>query len=107
MPRRRVTPAPASASITGLLLAASLAVVPAASADPVDEVQPGEPQRVDRTFSVATLNILGSNHTDGRDFRRTKRTARLIRRQHVRAPGRTTGGGRTVRRLLHLHRGEQ
>jgi len=83
MPRRRVTPAPASASITGLLLAASLAVVPAASADPVDEVQPAERERVDRTFSVATLNILGSNHTDGRDFRRTKRTARLIRRQHL------------------------
>jgi endonuclease/exonuclease/phosphatase family metal-dependent hydrolase len=83
MPRRRVTPAPASASITGLVLAATLAVASATSADPVDDVLPDEPQRVDRTFSVATLNILGSNHTDGRDHRRTKRTARLIRRQHL------------------------
>lgn len=83
MPRRRVTPAPASASITGLVLAATLAVAPATSADPVDDVLPDAPQRVDRTFSVATLNILGSNHTDGRDHRRTKRTARLIRRQHL------------------------
>ena len=83
MPRRRVTPAPASASITGLVLAASMAVAPATSADPVDDVLPGERQGVDRTFSVATLNVLGSNHTDGRDYRRTKRTARLIRRQHL------------------------
>jgi len=88
MPRRRVTPAPASASITGLVLAAllatSLAVVlavgPATWADPIDEVQPGERHSVDRTFSVATLNILGSNHTRGGDKRRTVRTAALIRR---------------------------
>ena len=80
MPRRRVTPAPASASITGLVLAATLAVAPATSADPVDDFLPDERQRVDRTFSVATLNILGSNHTRGGDKRRTARTAALIRR---------------------------
>jgi endonuclease/exonuclease/phosphatase family metal-dependent hydrolase len=80
MARRRVTPAPASASITGLVLAASMAVTPAASADPVDDVLPGERQRVDRTFSVATLNILGSNHTPRGDKRRTARTSALIRR---------------------------
>jgi endonuclease/exonuclease/phosphatase family metal-dependent hydrolase len=80
MARRRVTPAPASASITGLVLAAFMAVTPAASADPVDDVLPGERQRVDRTFSVATLNILGSNHTPRGDKRRTARTSALIRR---------------------------
>ncbi|MGH3346537.1 MAG: endonuclease/exonuclease/phosphatase family protein [Nocardioides sp.] len=83
MPRRRVTPAPASASFTGLLLAATLAVVPLASAESAGAPQPAERERVDRTFSVATLNILGSNHTAGPDFRRTKRTAHLIRRQHL------------------------
>ncbi|HEX6151037.1 endonuclease/exonuclease/phosphatase family protein [Nocardioides sp.] len=83
MPRRRVTPAPASASLTGLLLAATLAVAPPASAAPAAEVPSEDQPRVDRTFSVATLNVLGSNHTEGRDHRRTKRTARLIRRQHL------------------------
>jgi endonuclease/exonuclease/phosphatase family metal-dependent hydrolase len=83
MPRRRVTPAPASASLTGLLLAATLAVAPAAPADPVDELRQGDEQRVDRTFSVATLNILGSQHTKRRDKKRTVRTARLIRRKEL------------------------
>jgi hypothetical protein len=83
MPRRRVTPAPASASLTGLLLAATLAVTPAAPADPVDDLRQSDEQRVDRTFSVATLNILGSQHTKRRDKRRTVRTARLIRRQEL------------------------
>lgn len=83
MPRRRVTPAPASASLTGLLLAATLMVAPAAPADPVEEVRQGGKQRVDRTFSVATLNVLGSQHTKRRDKRRTVRTARLIRRKEL------------------------
>ncbi len=83
MPRRRVTPASASASLTGLVLAAALAVAPAASADPVDEAQQDDRPRVDRTFSVATLNILGSQHTKRGDKRRTVRTARLVRRQEL------------------------
>ncbi len=83
MPRRRVTPTSASASLTGLLLAATLAVAPAAPADPVNGVQQGDRPRVDRTFSVATLNILGSQHTKRRDKRRTVRTARLVRRQEL------------------------
>ncbi len=83
MPRRRVTPASASASLTGLLLATTLGVAPASPADPVDEVLQGDRQRVDRTFSVATLNVLGSQHTRRGDKRRTVRTARLIRRQEL------------------------
>jgi endonuclease/exonuclease/phosphatase family metal-dependent hydrolase len=83
MPRRRVTPAPASASLTGLVLAATLAVAPAAPADPADELRSRDGQRVDRTFSVATFNILGSQHTKRRDKRRTVRTARLIRRTEL------------------------
>jgi endonuclease/exonuclease/phosphatase family metal-dependent hydrolase len=75
-----VTPAPASASLTGLLLAATVAVAPSAAPAPV-ELSQEEPARVDRTFSVATLNILGSQHTRGGDRRRTVRTARLIRRK--------------------------
>jgi endonuclease/exonuclease/phosphatase family metal-dependent hydrolase len=83
MPRRRVTPAPASASLAGLVLAATLAVAPAAPADPADELRSRDGQRVDRTFSVATFNILGSQHTKRRDKRRTVRTARLIRRTEL------------------------
>jgi endonuclease/exonuclease/phosphatase family metal-dependent hydrolase len=83
MPRRRVTPAPASASLAGLVLAATLAVAPAAPADPADELRARDGQRVDRTFSVAAFNILGSQHTKRRDKRRTVRTARLIRRTEL------------------------
>jgi endonuclease/exonuclease/phosphatase family metal-dependent hydrolase len=81
MPRRGVTPAPASASLTGLLLAAMVAVAPSAAPAPPVELPSKERPRVDRTFSVATLNILGSQHTRGGDKRRTIKTARLIRRK--------------------------
>jgi len=82
MPRRRVTPTLCGVLLAGLPLAATLVSAPVAQAAP-SEVPPRERPGVDRTFSVATLNILGSNHTKGRDFRRTKQTARLIRRQHL------------------------
>ncbi len=81
MPRRGVTPAPASASLTGLLLAATVAVAPTAAPAPPVELPSEEQRRVDRTFSVGTLNILGSQHTRGGDRRRTVKTARLIRRK--------------------------
>ncbi len=81
MPRRGVAPAPASASLTGLLLAATVAVATSAAPAPAVDLPLKEPSRVDRTFSVATLNVLGSQHTRGGDRRRTVRTARLIRRK--------------------------
>lgn len=87
MPTRRQTPRlPFIVTLAGLL-ASALAAGPVASAPPptltgVDHRELAR-SRVDRTFKVATLNILGSQHTRGWDRRRTFRTARLIRRQGI------------------------
>lgn len=80
--------------LAALLLATLLATaVPSVSASPDDPLdllggsggsgQEPTARRVDRTFTLATLNILGSQHTRGGDRDRTVRTARLLRRRHV------------------------
>lgn len=85
-PRRLNPRTPLVAAVVGLLAAGSLATSPV-SADPAGDL-PGDAEKlatrkVDRTFKVATLNILGSNHTRGGDRTRTFRTARLIRKERL------------------------
>lgn len=90
----RPTPRPAwQAALAGLLLTLPLLASPATADDlpdvpllPGDDDAPAA-RRVDRSFKVATLNILGSQHTRGGDRRRTLRTARLIRRQNISLTG--------------------
>lgn len=61
--------------------------------DPLDLItqpegrKPSQPQKVDKTFKVATFNILGSQHTSGGDHDRTVRTARMIRSNDVALAG--------------------
>jgi len=63
----------------------------AAAADPPDPVAPPNQEqaaaRVVKTFRVASLNILGSNHTRGADKKRTVKTARLLRDRRVAVAG--------------------
>lgn len=87
-PRRLAPRRLLAATVAGLLVAGAL-VASSASADPVDATprpltgEQAKPRQVDRSFKVATLNILGSNHTRGGDRKRTLRTARLIRREKL------------------------
>jgi hypothetical protein len=75
-------------AVAGLLVAGLLAGSPV-SADPSTDLPvpqvgtQGKARKVDPTFKVGTLNILGSNHTRGGDLKRTRRTARLIRREKL------------------------
>ena len=72
-----------------VLLLATTAPAVVSAADPIappDEQKPSA-QRVDKTFKVASLNILGSQHTRGGDHQRTVRTARLIRDQNIAVAG--------------------
>lgn len=82
---RRIVP-----PLTAALLATTLSAGPASAEDPLDLVRPPgdkHPARVDPTFKVASLNILGSQHTRGADYERTVRTARLIRTRNVAVAG--------------------
>jgi len=76
--------------LTALLLATMALVAPVAAADlPAPTLDQRKPnvERVDKTFKVASLNILGSQHTSGADYERTVKTARLIRKRHVAVAG--------------------
>lgn len=91
MPQRRQTSRTALAvALLALTLVGSASLTAPASADPLPVPLPGEPketsgrtQTVDRTVKMATLNILGSQHTRGGDHRRSVRTAKLIRRKNL------------------------
>lgn len=77
--------------LASLLFSTSI-TAPVPAADPVDLLPGSEEKkprtdRPDRTFKVASLNILGSQHTRGADHDRTIRTARLLRRQNVAVAG--------------------
>ena len=75
-----------TATLAGLVLALPLVATPAVgdSADlPLLPEGKQPAKKVDRTFKVATLNVLGSQHTRGKDRKRTFRTARLIRRRNI------------------------
>lgn len=70
------------ACLAGVLVA-GLGPVNPATAGPTGALAEATERRGERTVKVATLNILGSNHTRGGDRRRTVRTARLIERRSV------------------------
>lgn len=90
MPSRpRTLRLPLAAALAGVLAAPLLVASPGAAttgADPLDDVLGSRDaaRRIDPNFKVGTLNVLGSQHTRGGDFRRTVRTARLIRRKRIR-----------------------
>lgn len=88
-PRRPTLTAALTGVLSGVLLAVSPGLLPAASADPLDDVLRSGQQatKVDPNFKVGTLNILGSQHTRGGDRRRTARTARLIQNQNIKLIG--------------------
>ena len=86
MLRRLVTP------LAVLMLAATAQTSAAIADDPLDQLlrpdQKKPPtEKVDKTFKVASLNILGSQHTAGGDYERTVRTAKLIRKRNVAVAG--------------------
>lgn len=86
-------PRPHRASLAAALIGALAAVLVAGLAPATALAPAGDPpdlplpqadrpsERVDRTFPVGTLNILGSQHTRGPDRRRSRRTARLIEKR--------------------------
>lgn len=89
MPRRRLNPWPPLVALLAGAVLSTGAALPA-TADPLDDLTPlggGQQQRQqpppDRTFKVATLNILGSQHTRGGDHERTVRTARQLKEHRV------------------------
>ncbi len=84
---RRIVP-----PLVALTLAVTALAAPVAADDPLDVLAPPNEkkppaERADRTFKVASLNILGSQHTRGGDHERTVRTARLVRKRHVAVAG--------------------
>lgn len=84
---RRLVPA-----LAVLLLATTVPNAVAIAADPLDgllrpEGRKPPTEKVDKTFKVASLNILGSQHTRGGDHDRTVRTARLVRKHDVAVAG--------------------
>ena len=79
-------------TLAATLLATTASAAPVSAADdPLDQLLPPDDKppakRVDPTFKVASLNILGSQHTSGSDHDRTVRTARLVRKRHVAVAG--------------------
>jgi endonuclease/exonuclease/phosphatase family metal-dependent hydrolase len=83
MPSFRIPRTPLVVSLVGALLAGTGAAAappgPDAPADPLAEPA----ARVDQSVTAATLNILGSNHTRGGDYRRTVRTAKILNRRSI------------------------
>ena len=78
--------------LAALMLATTMQAAPVAAGDPLDLMKPPDQKnppaaRIDKTFKVASLNILGSQHTSGADYERTVKTARLIRKRHVAVAG--------------------
>jgi len=89
--RRQNARTPYAVVLLALTLLGSALVTSSASADPLRPLplpplptQPPDARpKVDRTVKMATLNILGSNHTQGDDHNRSVRTARLIKRRDL------------------------
>lgn len=84
---RRIVP-----PLVALTLAVTVLAAPVAADDPLDAVAPPHEkkppaERADPTFKIASLNILGSQHTHGADHERTVRTARLVRERNVAVAG--------------------